>query len=321
KLIKKNIQGVKTVLGVSNVSFGLTPPARQVLNLVYLHFAFKYGLDFAIYNIDHYQDIKKLPKIEFELAKNLLFNESPKALIEFVNYFTGKVEQPVKKIEKENLGQPIEKLLQEAIINRKNEGITGLLDEALSKYTAIEIINRLLLPAMKIVGDKMDSGEIILPFVLESADVMKKAVKYLERYLGKTDSIYKGTVILATVFGDVHDIGKNLVKTILANNGYKVIDLGKQVPADTIIETAIKEKATAVALSALLVSTSRQMQMVVEKLADAGQKIPVLIGGAAINENFAETISKVHGKPYAGKVFYSKDAFNALKILEQILND
>jgi 5-methyltetrahydrofolate--homocysteine methyltransferase len=149
---------------------------------------------------------------------------------------------------------------------------------------------------------------------------MKRSIIHLEQYLDKNSNLSKGTIVLATVYGDVHDIGKNLVKTITENNGYKVIDLGKQVPADIIIETALKENADAITLSALLVTTSKQMQLVVEKLHALGKSIPIIIGGAAINENFANTISKVNGKQYKGGVFYSKDAFSGLKILEDLIN-
>ena len=148
---------------------------------------------------------------------------------------------------------------------------------------AVEILNTILLPAMKEVGDKFGTGELILPFVLQSAEVMKKTVSYLEQFLERKEGASKGTLVLATVYGDVHDIGKNLVKTILSNNGYTVIDLGKQVPAETIIEKAVEMNADAIGLSALLVSTSKQMPLIVNELHRRGLKFPVLIGGAAIN--------------------------------------
>jgi 5-methyltetrahydrofolate--homocysteine methyltransferase len=182
-------------------------------------------------------------------------------------------------------------------------------------------LNNTLLPAMKEVGDKFGAGELILPFVLQSAEVMKKSVAHLENYLEKVEGVTKGTVVIATVYGDVHDIGKNLVKTILSNNGYTVIDLGKQVPAETIISKAIENKATAVGLSALLVSTSKQMPLIVNELQRRGQNIPVLVGGAAINRRFGRRILFTDdGASYDAGVFYCKDAFEGLETMDQLID-
>jgi 5-methyltetrahydrofolate--homocysteine methyltransferase len=177
-----------------------------------------------------------------------------------------------------------------------------------------------LLPAMKEVGDRFAGGELILPFVLQSAEAMKKAVTRLETYLEKREGVSKGRVVLATVYGDVHDIGKNLVKTILANNGYEVIDLGKQVPAETIITRAVEENATAIGLSALLVSTSRQMPLILAELHRRGIDIPVLIGGAAINRRFGRRILyQEDGETFGPGVYYCKDAFEGLETMEQLI--
>jgi 5-methyltetrahydrofolate--homocysteine methyltransferase len=174
---------------------------------------------------------------------------------------------------------------------------------------------------MKEVGDKFGAGELILPFVLQSAEVMKKAVGHLENYLEKVEGVTKGTIVLATVYGDVHDIGKNLVKTILANNGYTVIDLGKQVPAETIITRAVEANATAIGLSALLVSTSKQMPLIVNELQRRGLKFPVLVGGAAINRRFGRRILFTEdGNPYEPGVFYCKDAFEGLETMGQLVD-
>ena len=187
--------------------------------------------------------------------------------------------------------------------------------------TAVHILNTVLLPAMKEVGDKFGAGELILPFVLQSAEVMKKAVGHLENYLEKVEGVTKGTIVLATVYGDVHDIGKNLVKTILANNGYTVIDLGKQVPAETIITRAVEVNATAIGLSALLVSTSKQMPLIVNELQRRGLKFPVLVGGAAINRRFGRRILFTEdGNPYEPGVFYCKDAFEGLETMGQLVD-
>ena len=187
--------------------------------------------------------------------------------------------------------------------------------------TAVHTLNNVLLPAMKEVGDKFGAGELILPFVLQSAEVMKKTVAHLENYLEKMEGVTKGTVVIATVYGDVHDIGKNLVKTILANNGYTVIDLGKQVPAETIITKAVEANATAIGLSALLVSTSKQMPLIVNELHRRGHKIPVLIGGAAINRRFGRRILQTEdGDFYDPGVFYCKDAFEGLETMDQLID-
>ncbi|MGQ9833520.1 MAG: homocysteine S-methyltransferase family protein [Candidatus Villigracilaceae bacterium] len=187
---------------------------------------------------------------------------------------------------------------------------------------AVHVLNTILLPAMKEVGDKFGAGELILPFVLQSAEVMKKAVAHLETYLEKVEGVTKGTVVLATVYGDVHDIGKNLVKTILVNNGYTVIDLGKQTPAETIISKAVEVDATAIGLSALLVSTSKQMPLIVNELQRRGLKFPVLIGGAAINRRFGRRILQTEtGEYYAPGVFYCKDAFEGLETMDILIDD
>ncbi len=187
---------------------------------------------------------------------------------------------------------------------------------------AVHVLNTVLLPAMKEVGDKFGAGELILPFVLQSAEVMKKAVAHLETYLEKVEGVTKGTVVLATVYGDVHDIGKNLVKTILVNNGYTVIDLGKQTPAETIISKAVEVDATAIGLSALLVSTSKQMPLIVNELQRRGLKFPVLIGGAAINRRFGRRILQTdEGAYYQPGVFYCKDAFEGLETMDTLIDD
>jgi 5-methyltetrahydrofolate--homocysteine methyltransferase len=186
--------------------------------------------------------------------------------------------------------------------------------------TAVHTLNTVLLPAMKEVGDKFGAGELILPFVLQSAEVMKKSVAHLENYLEKVEGVSKGLVVIATVYGDVHDIGKNLVKTILANNGYDVIDLGKQVPAETIISKAAEVNATAIGLSALLVSTSKQMPLIINELQRRGYKIPVLVGGAAINRRFGRRILFTEdGEAYEPGVFYCKDAFEGLETMDQLI--
>ena len=189
-----------------------------------------------------------------------------------------------------------EEALHWHILRRKKDGVEDWIDSSVEKIGAVPTLNQVLLPAMKEVGDKFGAGELILPFVLQSAEVMKRAVAQLENYLDRIEGHTKGKVVIATVFGDVHDIGKSLVNTILTNNGYTVIDLGKQVPVDTIINAAVENEADAIGLSALLVSTSKQMPTCVQELHQRGLEFPVLIGGAAINRDFGRRILYPHGQ-------------------------
>jgi 5-methyltetrahydrofolate--homocysteine methyltransferase len=207
------------------------------------------------------------------------------------------------------------------ILHRKKDGIETDLDEALTRQDAVGVLNTVLLPAMKEVGDKFGAGELILPFVLQSAEVMKRAVAHLEQFLERVEGVSKGTVVLATVFGDVHDIGKNLVNTILSNNGYTVHDLGKQVPINRILDKALEVNATAIGLSALLVSTSKQMPLVVKELHHRELQYPVLIGGAAINKAFGRRAIYVDDDTqYAPGVFYCKDAFEGLETMDRLID-
>jgi 5-methyltetrahydrofolate--homocysteine methyltransferase len=217
-----------------------------------------------------------------------------------------------------------EEALHYHILRRKKEGVEDWIDRSVEKIGAVPTLNDVLLPAMKEVGDKFGAGELILPFVLQSATVMKRAVAQLENYLERIEGHTKGKVVIATVFGDVHDIGKSLVNTILTNNGYTVIDLGKQVPIDTIINAAIEHEADAIGLSALLVSTSKQMPTAVQELHERGLEFPVLIGGAAINRDFGRRILYPKGKDsdeiYEPGVFYCKDAFAGLATIDQLVD-
>jgi 5-methyltetrahydrofolate--homocysteine methyltransferase len=217
-----------------------------------------------------------------------------------------------------------EEALHWHILRRKKDGVEDWIDRSVEKIGAVPTLNEVLLPAMKEVGDKFGAGELILPFVLQSAEVMKRAVAQLENYLDRIEGHSKGRVVIATVFGDVHDIGKSLVNTILTNNGYTVVDLGKQVPVDTIIEAAIENEADAIGLSALLVSTSKQMPICVQELHERGLDFPVLIGGAAINRDFGRRTLYPRGKDsdevYSPGVFYCKDAFQGLDTMDALID-
>ncbi len=320
--IKAETPGVLTTLGVSNVSFGLAKHAREVINSVFLFHAVKAGLDLAIVNPKDLKPYPAIPEAERLLAEELIFDRRPDALARLIEHFGEKgAEKAPAPVEDLLAGKTAEQRLHLQILHRRPEGVERLIDEALTRHTPVEVLNGVLLPAMKDVGDKFGSGELILPFVLQSAEVMKKAVSYLENFLEKKAGSTKGTVVLATVYGDVHDIGKNLVRTILTNNGFTVHDLGKQVPVATIIEKAVETGADAIGLSALLVSTSKQMPFCVEELHRRNLSFPVIIGGAAINRRFGyKTHFAQDGDAYAGGVFYAKDAFEGLDLVEALVD-
>jgi 5-methyltetrahydrofolate--homocysteine methyltransferase len=326
RAIKTEIPGVQTSLGVSNVSFGVGLPARSVLNSVFLHHCVEAGLDLAMVNPNHITPYSEIPPEERELADDLVFNRRDDALERFIAHFESKgpAEDDDGGKADPTEGMEPEEALHFHILRRKKEGVEDWIDRSVEKIGAVPTLNTVLLPAMKEVGDKFGAGELILPFVLQSAEVMKRAVARLERYLDKLEGYTKGTVVLATVFGDVHDIGKSLVNTILTNNGYSVVDLGKQVPISTILDAAVEHKATAIGLSALLVSTSKQMPAAVQELHERKLDFPVLIGGAAINRNFGLRILYPHGTEsddlYEPGVFYCKDAFEGLAKVDQLID-
>ncbi|MGQ9814635.1 MAG: dihydropteroate synthase, partial [Candidatus Roseilinea sp.] len=331
KRVKQDLPGVYTLLGVSNVSFGLKQSARAVINSVFLHHAAQAGLDMAIVNPSHITPYAEIPEEQRRLADDLIFDRSEDALAKVIAYFESSgAKQQTAASESAEAALDVNERLSWQIVHRKKEGIEALVDAAIHQRAAggslseaaVWVLNNVLLPAMKEVGDKFGAGELILPFVLQSAEVMKKAVARLETYLDRKEGATKGTVILATVFGDVHDIGKNLVGTILSNNGYTVVDLGKQVPVNTIIDAAIEHNAVAIGLSALLVSTSKQMPICVQELHQRNLKFPVLIGGAAINRRFGQRILFMeNGQPYAPGVFYCKDAFEGLYTMDQLTSE
>lgn len=351
KLVKKNLPGCYTTLGLSNVSFGLPIYARKIINSVFLYHALKSGLDSVIINP---KDIIAYPDIslkERKLAENLIFNLTNDALSELISYFENKTETNNADINTTKLDVDpqwtFNKKCYYRIVNRLKEGIEldvigSIKDNIISDIkentihithenvfemvskqnvhdAAVKTLNLTLLPAMKEVGDKFGAGEIILPFVLKSAECMKAAVAELEKYLIKQKDVSKGKIVLCTVYGDVHDIGKNLVKTILTNNGYSVYDLGKQVPLQTIVNKIQEVNADAVGLSALLVSTSKQMQIFVDYAREHNIQIPVMCGGAAINSNYINRIAK-STKIYEPGVFYCKTAFDGLNVMNNLMS-
>ncbi|HEY1976787.1 MAG TPA: methionine synthase [Candidatus Baltobacteraceae bacterium] len=324
RLIKRELPGVLTSLGVSNVSFGLKPAARAALNSVFLHHCVEAGLDCALV---HPKDITPYFELDAEvraLCDDLVFNKRPDALQRLIERFENVTLSSSSGESQDDLDSgPIEQRIHQSILRRRKDGIEAKIDEALLERSPVEVLNEVLLPAMKDVGDRFGRGELILPFVLQSAEVMKKAVAHLEQFLEKKEGSTKGKVVLATVFGDVHDIGKNLVNTILSNNGYTVFDLGKQVPMNTILEKAVEVGADAIGLSALLVSTSKQMPVCVQEQDARGLSYPVIVGGAAINRDFGRRIALLdEGERFFDPgLFYAKDAFEGLELMDALTGD
>jgi 5-methyltetrahydrofolate--homocysteine methyltransferase len=324
--IKAALPGVLASLGVSNVSFGLSPGARAALNSVFLYHCVRAGLDMALVHPQDITPYAELDPVVRALCDDLIFNRASDALTKFIQHFEA-VTTSVAKTEDPTKDMSPQQKIHWMILHRKKDGIEALIDTSIQMHGAtpndgaIWTLNSVLLPAMKEVGDKFGAGELILPFVLQSAEVMKKAVAHLEKSLDRKEGQTKGRVVIATVYGDVHDIGKSLVNTILSNNGYTVFDLGKQVPANVIIDKAVEVDATAIGLSALLVSTSKQMPLIINDLQRRGLQYPVLIGGAAINRKFGRRILFTEpGRPYAPGVFYCKDAFEGLDTMEKLIN-
>jgi 5-methyltetrahydrofolate--homocysteine methyltransferase len=324
-LIKRELPGVLTSLGVSNASFGLKPAARAAINSVMLHHCVQAGLDMAIVHAKDITPYAELGAHERELCDDLVLNRRPDALQRVIEHWEaagGGTVAAAAGAKDDDAGEPIEVRIHNAILRRRKDGIEAKIDEVLERRDPVDVLNNVLLPAMKDVGDKFGAGELILPFVLQSAEVMKKAVAHLEQFLERTEGVSKGKIVLATVFGDVHDIGKNLVNTILSNNGYTVYDLGKQVPMNAILDKAVEVGADAIGLSALLVSTSKQMPVCVKEQDARGLSFPIVIGGAAINRDFGRRIAFVEeDRLFAPGVFYAKDAFEGLDIVDRLTSD
>lgn len=306
--IKTKLPGVKTVLGVSNVSFGLSPDSRAVLNSVFLSRAVKVGLDLAIVNPAKIIPETKIGEKELTLCNNLIDGKDG-ALNEFINFFNT-VKATDSKTSNEKLSD--EELLEKKLIDGDKENIEQLLNKLLEKYKPVEIINNILMPGMQKIGELFGSGKMLLPFVLQSAEVMKKSVNYLEKFMEKKSDETKGKVVLATVKGDVHDIGKNLVEIILSNNGYEVYNLGIKVEASEMIKKAKEVNATAIGMSGLLVKSTIVMKENIQEIKENNLNLKVLLGGAALTKGF---VDKECAPFLPGKVFYCRDAFDAIKYL------
>ena len=317
--IKAELPGVSTILGLSNVSFGLNPAARQVLNSVFLHECVEAGLDSAIVHASKILPLSRIEERAKEISLDLVYNrrtETYDPLQELLALFDG------VKVNAGNadahLDWPVDQRLSQRIIDGNRNGLDNDLTEALdSGLAALAIVNDVLLEGMKVVGERFASGEMQLPFVLQSAETMKAAVAFLEPHMEKSDQGGKGTVVLATVKGDVHDIGKNLVDIILTNNGYEVINLGIKIGINEMIVAAEEHKADAIGMSGLLVKSTLIMR---ENLVELNQRdlagFPILLGGAALTRTYVERDLR---EVYDGRLFYGRDAFEGLRTMDRLV--
>ncbi len=324
--IKQELPDVKTILGVSNISFGLDTYPRRVLNSVFMHEAVDNGLDMAIVNYTKIYPLYKIPQEEVELARKLIHRDSSNGdpLQVYMNHFAGSKGKAEASTTAHVETLSVEDKLKFAIINGEKsvgegvhkQSLEQLLDVALGQYAPLDIINTVLLDGMRTVGELFGARKMQLPSVLDSAGVMKQAVAYLEPKMEKASGSQKGTIVLATVKGDVHDIGKNLVDIILSNNGFKVVNLGIKQPGDSIIRAAQEHQADAIGLSGLLVKSTLEMKYVIQDLERQSLEYPVICGGAALTRKYVEDDLR---REYTNAVFYADDAFAGLHIMEDLI--
>jgi 5-methyltetrahydrofolate--homocysteine methyltransferase len=320
--IKKELPGCFTILGVSNISFGLNPASRVVLNSVFLHDAVEAGLDAAIVNASKIEPLNRIGEQELKVARDLIYDRREfdgevctyDPLTKFTTLFENVKAKAAKKASK---GATVEERLKNHIIDGEKVGLEDELTKALETYPALDIINNILLGGMKIVGDLFGSGQMQLPFVLQSAEAMKAAVRFLEPFMEKKGgATAKGTLVLATVKGDVHDIGKNLVDIILTNNGYKVINLGIKQPIDNILLAQEEHKADAIGMSGLLVKSTLIMKDNLDLMNERGITVPVILGGAALTRRYVDEDLK---SIYKGTLYYAGDAFAGLHTMDKLI--
>ena len=311
RLIKTAFPEVKTILGISNVSFGLPPAGREVLNAVFLYHTVQAGLDYAIVNSEKLERYPSIPKHERELSENLLFWRGDDPVGAFAAHFKTKKEVPKKDRPK----LPLDERLGMYIVEGSKDGLVDDLNLKLKEMAALNIINGPLMTGMAEVGRLFNANELIVAEVLQSAEAMKAAVLHLEPLMEKGDTSSRGKIILATVKGDVHDIGKNLVEIILSNNGFEVVNLGIKVPPEALVKAVRENQPDMIGLSGLLVKSAHQMVTTAKDLKQAGIDLPILVGGAALTRRF--TTLKIAGS-YSGPVLYAKDAMDGLSLANQL---
>ncbi|MBX7138220.1 MAG: methionine synthase [Oligoflexia bacterium] len=317
RLIKQHIPLSRTIVGLSNVSFGLKPYPRQILNSVFLSEAIKAGLDACIVHSRKILPIHKISDDLLQTTLDLIYDRRADGydpLFVFIEKLQGAKGQSASDETADD--GPVEEVLKRRIIEGRKVGIEQQLDRALQSYSALEIVNKILLDGMKVVGDLFGSGEMQLPFVLQSAETMKKAVAYLQQFMEKSGGPLKGCMVIATVKGDVHDIGKNLVDIILSNNGYKVVNLGIKQNIDAILASAEEHQPNAIGMSGLLVKSTWVMKENLELMSAKGWKVPVICGGAALNRAYVEVDLR---RAYStGPVYYGADAFTGLRLMDEL---
>ncbi len=318
ELISKAMPKCQIILGLSNISFGLNPPARHVLNSVMLDLAMKRGLTGAIVHHSKIMALHKIPEEEVRIAEDLIFDRRKDGydpLHAFMALFANRTAADVVKKARPDT---VEECLKQRIVDGDSIGLEADLDEALKKYKPLEIINTLLLDGMKVVGELFGAGKMQLPFVLQSAETMKKSVAFLEPFMEKVEGQEKGVMVLATVKGDVHDIGKNLVDIILTNNGYKVVNLGIKQPIEAILDAAKAHKANAIGMSGLLVKSTVIMKENLAEMSKQNLNIPVMLGGAALTRGYV--YSDCSESYTTGQVAYANDAFDGLGLMNKVMD-
>ncbi|MBV9584975.1 MAG: homocysteine S-methyltransferase family protein, partial [Alphaproteobacteria bacterium] len=318
--IRERMPECQIILGLSNISFGLNPPARQVLNSVFLDHALRRGLTGAIVHFSKIQALHRIPEEEVRVAEDLIFDrrkDGPQDKYDPLQAFIALFQdRAAEKTEKKGRPEKLEDRLAQRIVDGDRQELEADLELAMQSYRPLDIINDILLSGMKTVGDLFGAGKMQLPFVLQSAETMKAAVRYLEPFMERLEGQEKGIVVLATVRGDVHDIGKNLVDIILTNNGYRVVNLGIKQPIATILDAAAEHKAHAIGMSGLLVKSTVVMRENLEEMSRLGLDVPVMLGGAALTRRYVEEDCV---KSYAcGRVAYARDAFDGLALMDRI---
>jgi 5-methyltetrahydrofolate--homocysteine methyltransferase len=311
RAIKQRFPGCKTILGISNVSFGLPSAGREVLNSVFLYHCTKAGLDYAIVNSEKLERYASIPEEERRLAEDLIYWRGEDPVAAFAAHFRARTKAPKAA----GVELPLDQRLGRYIVEGSKDGLIEDLDRKLLEAGALEIVNGPLMKGMEEVGRLFNDNQLIVAEVLQSAEAMKAAVGYLERFMEKDESSHRGTIVLATVKGDVHDIGKNLVEIILKNNGYRIVNLGIKVPPEDLIAAYHTHKPDAFGLSGLLVKSAQQMVVTAEDLRAAGIDIPLFVGGAALTRKFTATRISVQ---YEGPTLYAKDAMEGLDLANRL---
>src|SRR5712672_101738 len=317
--IAERLPECQIILGLSNISFGLNPPARQVLNSVFLDHALRRGLTGAIVHFSKIQPLHRIPEEEVRIAEDLIFDRRREGYDPLQAFMALFEDRTIEKAEKKGRPEKLEDRLAQRIVDGDRQDLEADLELAMQSYPPLDIINNILLSGMKTVGDLFGAGQMQLPFVLQSAETMKAAVGYLEPFMERVEGQEKGIVVLATVRGDVHDIGKNLVDIILTNNGYRVVNLGIKQPIGAILSAAKDHHAHAIGMSGLLVKSTVVMRENLEEMSRQGLEIPVMLGGAALTRGYVEDDCV---RAYAcGRVAYGRDAFDGLHLMDKVVGN